>query len=416
MTALSGSETVEQAYALAQARSARARRARAPSCPEQTSAALDAFRAPLSAIRDAELVVVLGDDPVAERAPVVDLWIRAARRNGAEVVTSARRDVQRARRGTRPSSPRATSSASGSASRARDPDLVGPGRRTAARTSPRSRTSSARGKPGSGAFYLPRTPNGRGVADAWAAAGEGEPERPSRSALLIVSGDEAAADPRVRALAERAETRARDRRCSERPCAAGPTSSCPGRATSSATARYVNLEGRLQRLRRAVIPPAPDELAWIAKLAERFGVEVVAVRAAVVAELDGACPAAALRRVGERRRCARAPPAAELRRSARPAQAARASRLVRYRAALLRPRRRARRRAPVPAARAGDRALAATTRSRAAIATGDDGRRSARTARRSSCARASTASSSTGVVARRRGARRASLATGRGRR
>jgi hypothetical protein len=36
----------------------------------------------------------------------------------------------------------------------------------------------------------------------------------------------------------------------------------------------VNLEGRPQRLRRAVIPPAPDEVAWIAKLAERFGVEI----------------------------------------------------------------------------------------------------------------------------------------------
>jgi predicted molibdopterin-dependent oxidoreductase YjgC len=36
----------------------------------------------------------------------------------------------------------------------------------------------------------------------------------------------------------------------------------------------VNLEGRVQRLRRTVIPPVPDELAWISRLAERFGVEV----------------------------------------------------------------------------------------------------------------------------------------------
>ena len=48
---------------------------------------MDAFRAPLSAIRDAEICLVLGDEPVIERAPVVDLWLRAARRNGAEVVT-----------------------------------------------------------------------------------------------------------------------------------------------------------------------------------------------------------------------------------------------------------------------------------------------------------------------------------------
>jgi predicted molibdopterin-dependent oxidoreductase YjgC len=36
----------------------------------------------------------------------------------------------------------------------------------------------------------------------------------------------------------------------------------------------VNLEGRLQRQRRTAIPPCPDELAWIAKLAARFGVDV----------------------------------------------------------------------------------------------------------------------------------------------
>ena len=36
----------------------------------------------------------------------------------------------------------------------------------------------------------------------------------------------------------------------------------------------LNLEGRLQRLRRAVIAPVPDELAWIAKLAERFEVDL----------------------------------------------------------------------------------------------------------------------------------------------
>src|SRR6185312_4031440 len=38
--------------------------------PEQTSPAVDAFRAPLSSIRDAARVIVAGDDPVEERAPV----------------------------------------------------------------------------------------------------------------------------------------------------------------------------------------------------------------------------------------------------------------------------------------------------------------------------------------------------------
>ena len=87
VTALSGSETVEQAYALGKL----LRRGLGAHCavmPEDVSPALDAFRLPLSAIRDAELIVILGDDPVVERAPIVDLWIKAARRAGAEVVES----------------------------------------------------------------------------------------------------------------------------------------------------------------------------------------------------------------------------------------------------------------------------------------------------------------------------------------
>ena len=48
----------------------------------------------------------------------------------------------------------------------------------------------------------------------------------------------------------------------------------------------MNLEGRVQRLRRAVLPPAPDELAWISKLAERFGVTVSPHASAVFAEVS----------------------------------------------------------------------------------------------------------------------------------
>ena len=35
-----------------------------------------------------------------------------------------------------------------------------------------------------------------------------------------------------------------------------------------------------------MIPPAPDELAWISKLAERFGVELAPYPSAVFAELS----------------------------------------------------------------------------------------------------------------------------------
>src|SRR5205823_4074007 len=86
VTALSGSETVEQAYALAKLLR-QGLGAHSALMPEVENARLlDGFRLPLSAIRDAQVVVVLGDESVAERAPVVDLWIRAARRNGAEVL------------------------------------------------------------------------------------------------------------------------------------------------------------------------------------------------------------------------------------------------------------------------------------------------------------------------------------------
>ena len=39
----------------------------------------------------------------------------------------------------------------------------------------------------------------------------------------------------------------------------------PGTSYLERDGTYMNLEGRLQRLRRAVIPPCPDELAWIAE-------------------------------------------------------------------------------------------------------------------------------------------------------
>src|SRR4029453_11909648 len=47
----------------------------------------------------------------------------------------------------------------------------------------------------------------------------------------------------------------------------------------------MNLEGRVQRLRRTVLPPCPDELAWISKLAARFDVDVPPHAAGVFAGL-----------------------------------------------------------------------------------------------------------------------------------
>ena len=106
VVALSGSETIEQAYALAKL-VRQGTDSHDAVLPEEVSGALDAYRLPLSAIADAQVVAVLGDVPLAESAPIVDLWVRKARRNGARIVTSEGR-----REGRRP----------------HRPHLVGPGR------------------------------------------------------------------------------------------------------------------------------------------------------------------------------------------------------------------------------------------------------------------------------------------------
>ena len=67
------------------------------------------------------------------------------------------------------------------------------------------------------------------------------------------------------------------------------TSSCPGTSYLERDGTTVNLEGRLQRQRRAVIAPCPDELAWIAKLAERFGVELSPHASLVFEEVSAIC-------------------------------------------------------------------------------------------------------------------------------
>ena len=93
VTALSGSETVELAYALGKLLR-QGVGAHSALLPEPVDHSYDAYRSPLSTIRDADLVVVLGDEPVAERAPIVDLWIREARRNGAEIVRQSEGDSE----------------------------------------------------------------------------------------------------------------------------------------------------------------------------------------------------------------------------------------------------------------------------------------------------------------------------------
>jgi NADH-quinone oxidoreductase subunit G len=282
VTALSGSETVEQAYALGKL----LREGLGAHCavmPEDVSSALGAFRLPLSAIRDSELIVLLGDDPVVERAPIVDLWVKAARRAGAEVVEN---EI-----GAEDGGIGRVRTELGGRIRSSERTILiwsGPNGNGGATVASLATELGLADKPGSGAFHLPETANGRGVADAWAAAADGDEADPEPIELLIVSGDEAAANPDVRALAERAE-RVLAISMFRTPVRGWTDLVLPGTSYLERDGTYVNLEGRLQRLRRAVIPPCPDELAWIAKLAQRFGVEVSPYPPRVFTDLSERC-------------------------------------------------------------------------------------------------------------------------------
>ena len=163
----------------------------------------------------------------------------------------------------------------------------------------------------------------------------------------------------------------------------------PGTSYLERDGSFVNLEGRVQRLRRAVVPPVPDELAWIAKLAERFGVELSPHPSAVFEELSarvfGGLPYGEL---GERAAAAR-PRAGAARRRARARAARRRARaglrLLRYRPLFSGPAVERVPGAPVPAAAGRGRALAPRTR-RASASPPATRSPSAPTAARARCA------------------------------
>jgi NADH dehydrogenase/NADH:ubiquinone oxidoreductase subunit G len=266
VTALSGGESVEEAYALAKLMR-RGLGANGAVLPEEVPDGFDACRAPLSALRDAKTIAVLCDEPVVDRAPIVDLWLRSARRNGATITYGVPEG---------------------------DVDAL-----VTDHAGPRYGATDV--------YHLPRTPNGRGVTDAWSAAGDGEPvdEKPR---VLVISGDEAATDPAVRAVAAEADF----------VLGIGMFESSfrgiadlvlPGASYLERDGTTVNLEGRLQRQRRAVAGPAPDVTMFISKLAERFGVEVSPHVSVLFDELAERCfGGISFAEVGER---AALPPRAE---------------------------------------------------------------------------------------------------------
>jgi len=248
VTALSGGESVEQAYALGKLLRG-GLGAHAAVLPEDVPDRLDAWRAPLSSIRSARRIAVLTDEPVVERAPVVDLWLKEARRRGAEIVYAQPEGAV---------------------------DVL------VTDVAERAEAVDA-----GEVFYLPRTPNGRGIADAWSAAADGEPSD-VQPRLLLVSGDEAATDPSVRALAAQVETVV-GIGMFEESFRAFADLVLPGTSYLERDGTVVNLEGRLQRQRRTVPPPCPAELTWLAQLAQRFEVEVSPHVPAVFAEVSARC-------------------------------------------------------------------------------------------------------------------------------
>jgi NADH-quinone oxidoreductase subunit G len=263
--------------------------------PDDPHPALGGFRAPLSAIGSAGVCLVVGDHPVVERSPLVDLWLRAARRAGAEVISvNPAGSVQ---------------VPPGSAARVcqalHDLDRV-PEELTAVARSLRdadrialvwSDDDDSHGAhlaalagalelgEGSGAYYLPRAPNALGVARAWRQAGGSHAAPPEGEVgTLVVSGDEAARDPRVLELAGRARFVLTSAMFMSE-VAGWSHVLMPGTSTFERDGTMVNLEGRPQRVRRAVMPPWADELVWLSALGERFGVEILPWASVPIEEL-----------------------------------------------------------------------------------------------------------------------------------
>ena len=173
----------------------------------------------------------------------------------------------------------------------------------------------------------------------------------------------------------------------------------PGTSYLERDGTTVNLEGRLQRQRRAVVAPVPDVTMWIAKLAERFErrglaarVRRSSTRSRRSASAGSRSPTSASGRSCRRGRSRR--PRAGVRPPAVSApQGCGSSRTDRCSAA---PRSSAR-----PSSSSSGRTPRSSSRARTRRRAGSATARrspSRRTARRSSCARASRATSQAGVV------------------
>jgi NADH-quinone oxidoreductase subunit G len=287
--ALSGTETLELAYALAKIVRRGADSDRVV-LPEQTSDALDPFRVPIAALAEAEEIVVFEDCPVLDRSPLLELWLKQARRNGAQVTRiGPSGDIQRAHGEAAVACRELAEKSNALGKRLRAAERVillwsGGGAAGGTHLAALALTLGLNEKDGSGALLLPASPNARGVAEAWAAAGD-EDRQPKQIGLLIVSGDEAASDPQVRQLAEHA------RATVALTLFAGDSGEwadlvLPATSYLEREGTMRNLEGRLQRLRGATGSPVRSELSWLVELAGRLGVALPGSEAALFAELS----------------------------------------------------------------------------------------------------------------------------------
>jgi NADH-quinone oxidoreductase subunit G len=287
--ALSGSETLELAYALAKIVRQGAGSDRVV-LPEQAADALDPFRVPISALAEAEEIAVFEECPVLDRAPLIELWLKQARRNGAHVTRiGPSGDVQRGRGEAALACQELAENDNPLGKRLRAAERAillwsGGGGAGGCHLAALAHALGLHEKEGSGALLLPASPNARGVAEAWAAAGD-ENRQPRQIGLLVVSGDEAASEPQVRQLAEHARaTVALTLFAGDSGEWADLVLPATGYLERSGTMR--NLEGRLQRLRGATGSPARPELSWLVELAGRLGVELPGSEAALFTELS----------------------------------------------------------------------------------------------------------------------------------
>ena len=284
--AFSGTETLEQADALAQIVrvACGSDTARLPDDPDP---GLERFRAPLSAIREADICLVLGDGPVVERAPIVDLWLRAARRDGARVVTVGPAGTAQVAPGSAPSVAAALASSTppeelaGLRRDLRDAGrvaIVWSGADESGGQHAANLAAALELGEGSGVYWLPSAPNGVGVAAAWHAHGERAASRDlgeTAPRALIVSGDAAAADPDVLALAEQAEFVLTTSMFMSA-LASWSHLVLPDAAFLERDGTTVNLEGRPQRQQRAVAGPRDEVLAFLSLLGQQLGLEIAA--------------------------------------------------------------------------------------------------------------------------------------------